>query len=101
MNGRLTEPSIPVPHASEHGKCIQWESITGLPNKGLVVFEEKEPGVTAMTLTISYSVPKPIAKVAGNVRFVQEYIKSTLLQDLTRYKKELLKEIREEARREM
>jgi hypothetical protein len=33
--------------------------------------------------------------VAGNVRFVQEYIKSTLMEDLTRYKKELLKEMRE------
>lgn len=51
------------PPPSEHGKCIQWESITGLPNKGLVTFEEKAPGLTAMELTISYSVPKPIAKV--------------------------------------
>lgn len=36
-------------------------------------------------------------QVAGNVRFVQEYIKSTLLEDLRRYKKELLKEMREGA----
>jgi uncharacterized membrane protein len=47
----------------EHGKCIQWESITGLPNKGLVTFEEKAPGLTTMELTLSYAVPKPIAKV--------------------------------------
>jgi len=51
---------------TEHGKCIQWESITGLPNKGLVTFEEKAPGgPTVMELTISYSVPKPVAKVGG------------------------------------
>lgn len=49
----------------EHGKRIQWESITGLPNKGLVTFEEKAPGMTVMELTLSYSVPKPIAKVSG------------------------------------
>lgn len=39
----------------------------------------------------------PNTQVAGNVRFVQKYIESTLLEDLTRYK-ELLKEIRAEGR---
>jgi uncharacterized membrane protein len=61
----ISDPPPPQTATTEHGKCIQWESITGLPNKGLVTFEEKAPGLTAMELTISYSVPKPIAKVCG------------------------------------
>jgi len=76
------------------GECISWESMTGLPNKGLVTFEERKPGMTCMALTISYRVPKPIARL-GDVGLVKKYIESTLTSDLTTFKKVLLKQIRE------
>jgi uncharacterized membrane protein len=76
------------------GECISWESMTGLPNKGLVTFEERMPGMTNMALTISYRVPKPIAKL-GDVKLVKKYIEATLTSDLTTFKKVLLKQIRE------
>ncbi|EWM21432.1 START-like domain protein [Nannochloropsis gaditana] len=78
----------------EPGRRISWESRTGLPNRGLVTFEERRPGMTSMALTISYSVPKPIAKL-GDVGLVKRYIESTLQSDLTRYRQVLMKEIRE------
>lgn len=85
-----------TPHQKqEPGRRIQWESLTGLPNKGLVTFQEKSPGLTSMELTISYALPSTVAKVVGKVSFVQSYIESTLYSDLTRYKTTLLKDIRE------
>ena len=74
---------------------IQWESLSGLPNKGLVVFEEVSPSMTYVELTISYDLPSAIAKAVGNVKIINNFIESTLEGDLLRFKKTLLKEIRE------
>lgn len=76
---------------------IQWESLTGLPNKGLVTFvENQDMGMTVVELTISYSLPKIVAKVFSKASFAQRFIESTLLEDLTRFKMVLLKQVREE-----
>ena len=42
---------------------LKWESIGGLPTKGCVYFNEKEQGSTMVKLTISYELPKVLARL--------------------------------------
>ena len=42
---------------------LQWESIGGLPTKGCVRFYEENENLTSIKLTISYELPKVLARL--------------------------------------
>tara|TARA_Y100001968_G_scaffold64102_1_gene54864 strand:- start:6033 stop:6494 length:462 start_codon:yes stop_codon:yes gene_type:complete len=42
---------------------LQWESVGGLPTKGCVRFYEEKENLTSIKLTISYELPKVLARV--------------------------------------
>lgn len=57
---------------------IAWESRTGLSNKGRVVFDDVGNGRCAMTLTLSYDLPRAISEVL-RIKAIDEFVRSTLL----------------------
>lgn len=90
----------------------------GLSNRGSVKFEDVPPAqvaatapaavpagrpaatpadLTAVTLSVAFDVPAPIARVLDNA-VVGKYVEQTLLADLRRYRTEVLKEVRGAAR---
>lgn len=77
---------------------IQWESLDGLPNKGLVYFIEEKQDSTHMVLSIKYDLPLTAAavieKIGGDA--YKTFVTDTLLNDLKRFRTRLLKEVREE-----
>ena len=42
---------------------LQWESVGGLPTKGCVRFYEESEKITSVKLTISYELPKVLARL--------------------------------------
>ncbi|KAA8498036.1 hypothetical protein FVE85_5621 [Porphyridium purpureum] len=84
-NVRVEEPEI-----------IQWESVTGLSNRGKVTFADADDGAsTNMTLTVSFNVPGFIAALMKS-DFVGNYVERTLLADLERFRVIALRELRKE-----
>ncbi|GAB0497142.1 hypothetical protein MMPV_008465 [Pyropia vietnamensis] len=100
------------------GELIAWQSMDGLSNRGSVKFEDVPPAqaavvdsaavpagrpaaapadLTAVTLSVAFDVPAPIARVLDNA-VVGKYVEQTLLADLRRYRTEVLKEVRGAAR---
>lgn len=100
------------------GELIAWQSMDGLSNRGSVKFEDvaaapaaaavapavpagrpaaRPADVTAVTLSVAFDVPAPIAAVLDNA-VVGKYVEQTLLADLRRYRTEVLKEVRGAAR---
>lgn len=99
------------------GELIAWQSMDGLSNRGSVKFEDVPPApavaaaaaaaggppatrpadVTAVTLSVAFDVPAPIARVLDNA-VIGKYVEQTLLADLRRYRTEVLKEVRGAAR---
>lgn len=105
------------------GELIAWQSMDGLSNRGSVTFKDVAPApaaaaaaaavappsapagppaarsadLTAVTLSVAFDVPAPIAAVLDNA-VVGKYVEQTLLADLRRYRTEVLKEVRGAAR---
>tara|TARA_B100001287_G_scaffold4076_1_gene3064 strand:+ start:116 stop:583 length:468 start_codon:yes stop_codon:yes gene_type:complete len=42
---------------------LKWESIGGLPTKGSVIFSEDNPELTLVNLSVTYELPKMIARI--------------------------------------
>lgn len=73
-NTRVQRPTI-----------IAWESISGLPNRGSVRFQEKGDNCTQMELTVEYKVPGFLKVLLSN-SFVGQFVERTLLEDLKRFR---------------
>ncbi len=43
------------------GQKLQWESVGGLPTKGVVCFYENDQKITAVKLSVSYELPRALA----------------------------------------
>tara|TARA_B100000212_G_scaffold309951_1_gene260673 strand:+ start:663 stop:1127 length:465 start_codon:yes stop_codon:yes gene_type:complete len=42
---------------------LKWESIGGLPTKGSVIFSEDNQNITSVDLSVTYELPKMIARI--------------------------------------
>ena len=42
---------------------LKWESIGGLPTKGSVIFSEDNQNITSVNLSVTYELPKMIARI--------------------------------------
>ncbi|CAM9326255.1 unnamed protein product [Scytosiphon promiscuus] len=80
--------------AEVYGSEVAWESTTGLSNRGRVTFQDKGKERCLMTLTLSYNLPFVIASVL-RLEAVEKFVKRTILSDLSRFKKVLLKQLAE------
>ncbi|CAN0038929.1 unnamed protein product [Ectocarpus sp. 12 AP-2014] len=75
-----------------YGSEVAWESTTGLRNRGRVTFDDKGDGRCLMKLTLSYNLPYVIASVL-RLEAVERFVKRTILSDLTRFKKVLVRQL--------
>jgi uncharacterized membrane protein len=65
-------------------QIIQWESISGLPNRGGVRFYGRPNNTTIVKLSIAYAIPA-IGQLMDNL-FLGQVVESTLQADLDRFK---------------
>ncbi len=70
-------------------QIIQWESISGLANRGAIRFYDRGEN-SIVKMTISYAVPGILAQVM-NTPFVGRFVESTLQADLDRFREYVLK----------
>lgn len=77
------------------GEIIAWKSLSGLPNRGKVLFRPEGESVakSTITLAIEFDVPPAIAKAIDN-DFIGRFVEDTLLADLKRFRKVALAERR-------
>ena len=64
---------------------LEWESIGGLPTKGSVRFYEKENNQTNVKLTISYELPKILARLMQE-NILGKMVNNELQNNLDRFK---------------
>ena len=64
---------------------LEWESIGGLPTKGCVRFYEKENNYTIVKLTISYELPKVLARLMQE-NILGKMVNNELQINLDRFK---------------
>ena len=74
------------------GKLIQWESESGLRNRGRVVFNPltTEKDCSTVKLAIEFDLPRAIAS-AVSTDFVGRFVQDTLLSDLKRFRASVLR----------
>ncbi|AFY70498.1 cyclase/dehydrase [Thalassoporum mexicanum PCC 7367] len=65
-------------------QIIQWESVSGLPNRGAVRFYDRKVG-TVVKLTVAYAIPGIVGQVMDDL-FLGRVVESTLQADLERFK---------------
>jgi uncharacterized membrane protein len=65
-------------------QIIQWESVSGLPNRGAVRFYDRKVG-TVVKLSIAYAIPGIVGQVMDDL-FLGRVVESTLQADLERFK---------------
>lgn len=77
------------------GEIIAWKSLSGLPNRGKVLFQPAgdAPAKSTITLAIEFDVPSAVAKAIDN-DFIGRFVEDTLLADLKRFRKVALAERR-------
>lgn len=75
------------------GEVIAWESETGLPNRGRVTFVSDGPDHSRVTLAIRFDVPTAVATLFES-NFVAQFVESTLLADLKRFRTVVLRKKR-------
>ncbi len=64
---------------------LQWESIGGLPTKGCVNFHQEQNNITIVKLTISYELPKVLARLM-EANILGGMVTSELQNNLDRFK---------------
>ncbi len=64
-------------------QLIQWESVDGLPNLGVIRFYD-HIGKSAVKLTVAYSIPSFLGKLMDGL-FLGKVVESTLQADLQRF----------------
>lgn len=67
-----------IPH-----QIMQWESVTGLPNRGAVRFYDRG-GHSVVKLTVAYSLPAWVSQWVDGL--VGPHVERTLLADLERFR---------------
>ncbi len=82
------------------GRRIAWRSISGLTNRGYVLFvdapeREATQEKSSVTLAIEFDVPGPLAKVFDN-NFIGRFVRETLLGDLKRFRAAVLRRKRQQ-----
>jgi uncharacterized membrane protein len=77
---------------------LEWKSLDGFPNKGLVEFysTESDNNDTEVSLTISYYVPNTVASVIERATSINTFVCETIRADLNRFRDRLIKELHEE-----
>jgi uncharacterized membrane protein len=68
-----------VPH-----QIIQWESVSGLPNRGAIRFYDRGES-SIVKLTIAYAIPGFLGKLMDNL-FLGRVVESTIQEDLKRFR---------------
>lgn len=84
------------------GEIISWKSLSGLPNRGKVLFRPVDGSSckSTITLAIEFDVPPAIARAVKN-DFIGRFVEDTLLADLQRFRKVALLERRRSRKKSM
>ncbi|MGJ3250137.1 MAG: SRPBCC family protein [Elainellaceae cyanobacterium] len=65
-------------------QIIQWESVSGLPNRGAIRFYDRDES-SVVKLTVSYAIPGLLGRLMDNL-FLGRIVESTIKADLKRFK---------------
>lgn len=68
-----------IPH-----QIIQWESVSGLPNRGAVRFYDRKE-TSIVRLSVAYAIPGILGKVMDSL-FLGRAVESTIQADLERFR---------------
>ncbi|MGG6267613.1 SRPBCC family protein [Leptolyngbya sp. AN03gr2] len=71
-------------------QIIQWESISGLPNRGAIRFYDRGSEGSIVKMTIAYSVPELLAQMMNN-GMVDRFVQSNIRADLDRFREYAVK----------
>lgn len=71
-------------------QIIQWESISGLPNRGAIRFYDRGTEGSIVKMTIAYSVPELLAQIMNN-GMVDRFVQSNIRADLDRFREYAVK----------
>ncbi|BAU14668.1 hypothetical protein LEP3755_52190 [Leptolyngbya sp. NIES-3755] len=66
-------------------QIIQWESISGLPNRGAIRFYDRGTEGSIVKMTIAYAVPELLAQIMNN-GMVDRFVQSNIRADLDRFR---------------
>jgi uncharacterized membrane protein len=66
-------------------QIIQWESVSGLPNRGAIRFYDRGPDGSIVKLTVSYSVPAIVQQVMVGLS-LGKIVEGSLQADMERFK---------------
>jgi len=66
-------------------QIIQWESISGLPNRGAIRFYDRGTNRSVVKMTIAYAVPQLLAQLMNN-SMVDRFVQSNIQGDLDRFR---------------
>ncbi len=67
------------------GQKLQWESVGGLPTKGVVRFYEQDEKITTVKLSISYELPKVLAPLM-EARILGRMVTNELQGNIDRFR---------------
>ena len=71
-------------------QIIQWESVSGLANRGAIRFYDRGTDRSIVKMTIAYAVPELLAKLMNN-SMVDRFVQSNIQADLDRFREYALK----------
>lgn len=71
-------------------QIIQWESISGLPNRGAIRFYDRGTEGSVVKMTIAYAVPELLAQLMNN-GMVDRFVQSNIRADLDRFREYAIK----------
>lgn len=69
-------------------QIIQWESVSGLPNRGAIRFYDRGQS-SIVKLTVAYAIPGFLGQLMDNL-FLGRIVESTLQADMDRFKEHAL-----------
>ncbi|MEL7084118.1 MAG: SRPBCC family protein [Cyanobacteria bacterium P01_A01_bin.3] len=72
-------------HTTIEHQRIEWESVSGLSNRGALRFYDRKEEGTIVRLTVAYGVPGWLASIMSSL-FVGRVVESTIQADLERFK---------------
>uniref|UniRef100_A0A7S0Q5M8 Coenzyme Q-binding protein COQ10 START domain-containing protein n=1 Tax=Coccolithus braarudii TaxID=221442 RepID=A0A7S0Q5M8_9EUKA len=65
-------------------RLLRWKSLSGMENKGSALFEEIQPELCNMTLSIAYPIPPSVRQIAES-DLVQRFVRSTMVRTMIRF----------------
>ena len=72
-------------HTTIQHQRIEWESVSGLSNRGTLRFYDRKEEGTIVRLTVAYALPSWLASIMSSL-FVGRVVESTIQADLERFK---------------